>query len=57
MEIIKKETVKFSEQEKDALQMVSRICTGLMQEADDPDLRKLAKETFENIYKILEREE
>lgn len=57
MEIIKKETIKFSKEEKDGLEMVSRICTGIMAEANDPYLRKLAKETFENIYKFLECEE
>lgn len=57
MTIIKKEMLEFSKEEKNALEMVGKICTGLMSEATDPNLRKLAKETFENIYSVLECEE
>ena len=57
MKIIKKEILEFSEKETDALQMVAKICAGLMSEATDPTLKKLAEETFENITNLWEREE
>lgn len=57
MTIIKKEMLEFSKEEKNALEMVSKICTGIMQEADDPDLREWAQEIFGNIFNILECEE
>ena len=46
MRIIKKEILEFSERETDAIRLVTEICTGLMREATDPNLKKLAEETY-----------
>lgn len=46
MKIIKKEILEFSEKETDAIQLVTEICTGLMREANDPNLKELAEETY-----------
>lgn len=46
MKIIKKEILEFSERETDAMQLVLEICTGLMREATDPDLKEVAEETY-----------
>ena len=46
MQIIKKEILEFSERETDAIQLVLEICTGLMREATDPDLKEVAEETY-----------
>ena len=52
MTIIKKEVLEFSEKETDALQLVSQICTGLMREASDPNLKVLAEEIYEQIAEL-----
>ena len=52
MTIIKKEVLEFSEKETDALQLVSQICTGLMREANDPNLKVLAEEIYEKIAEL-----
>ena len=49
MQIIKKETVEFSEKETEAIQLVTQICTGLMREASDPNLKKLAEGAYDYI--------
>lgn len=49
MQIIKKEILEFSERETDALGLVSEICTGLIREADSPDLRELAEELYDRL--------
>ena len=49
MKIIKKEILEFSEKETDALRLVTQICTGLMQEATDPNLKKLAEAIYDCI--------
>lgn len=49
MKIIKKEILEFSEKEIDAIQLVTEICTGLMREANDPNLKELAEETYNGI--------
>lgn len=46
MKIIKKEILELSEKETDAIRLVTEICTGLMREATDPDLKELAEETY-----------
>ena len=46
MKIIKKEILEFSEKETDAIKLVIEICTGLMREAIDPNLKELAEETY-----------
>lgn len=57
MQIIKKENVAFSEQEAKALNLVMEICTGLVREATDPNLKELAEETYENLAELWEWEE
>lgn len=49
MRIIKKEILEFSEKETEAIQLVTQICTGLMRGASDPNLKKLAEETYDCI--------
>ena len=46
MKIIKKEILELSEKETDAIRLVTEICTGLMREVTDPDLKELAEETY-----------
>ena len=46
MKIIKKEILEFSEKETDAIQLVTEICIELMREANVPDLKELAEETY-----------
>ena len=57
MKIIKKEILEFSEREGDALNLVMEICTGLMREANDPSLTKLAESIYNNISELWEWEE
>ena len=57
MKIVKKEILEFSEKETDAIQLVSKICIGLMQEASDPNLKKLAEETYNRIVTLWGYEE
>lgn len=44
MNIVKKETIEFSEKESNALDLVLDMCLGIEREATDPELQKLAKE-------------
>ena len=57
MKIIKKEILEFSEKETDAIQLVTEICIELMREADDPDLKELAEETYNYITTLWGLEE
>ena len=57
MKIIKKEILEFSEKETNAIQLVSEICTGLMREANDPNLKEFAEETYNCITTLWEWEE
>lgn len=57
MNIIKKEILEFSEEETDAIQLVTEICIGLMREANDPDLKELAEETYNYITTLWGLEE
>ena len=57
MKIIKKEILEFSEKETNAIQLISAICTGLMREANDPNLKDLAEETYNCITTLWEWEE
>lgn len=52
MKIIKKEILEFSERETDALSLAMEICTGLMREANDPALTKLAETTYNNLAEL-----
>lgn len=54
MKIIKKEILEFNERETDALNLVMEICTGLMREANDPSLTKLAEATYNNLSELWE---
>lgn len=49
MQIIKKEILEFSEREIDAIQLVLEICTGVTREAEDPALRDLADELYDEL--------
>lgn len=57
MKIIKKEILEFSERETDAISLVMEVCTGLIREATDPSLTKLAETTYNNIVELWGREE
>ena len=57
MRIIKKEILEFSERETDALNLTMEICTGLIREANDPNLKKLAEETYEKVAELWGYEE
>lgn len=57
MKIIKKEIIELSEKEGNAIQLVTEICTGLMREANDPNLKELAEETYNCITTLREWEE
>lgn len=57
MIITKKEILEFSPRETDALNLVTEICLGLVREASNPDLKKLAEETYEKLEKLWEWEE
>ena len=57
MQIIKKETLEFSEKETDAISLVCHMCDGLMKEATDPQLQKLAEEILLKVSELWEWEE
>ena len=57
MNIIKKEILEFSEKETDAIQLVTEMCLGIEREANDPELRKLAKEIFNKLSELWGYEE
>lgn len=52
MQIIKTEILEFSEEEIQALQLVTKICLGIEREANNPELVKLAKTTFEKVSEL-----
>jgi hypothetical protein len=52
MEIIKKEVIKFSKNEIEALQLVTQMCIGLMREAEHPELRRLAQTTYDKVSEL-----
>jgi hypothetical protein len=52
MQIVKKEILEFSEKEAQALQLVTEICLGISREANDPNLKKLACETYDKICEL-----
>ena len=54
MKIIKKEALEFSEKENEAIDLVCKICSGLMEEATDPDLIKLAEGIHYNLSELWE---
>ena len=60
MEIIKKETLRLSDAEERALATVACLAGGLMTEASDPSLKKIAETLAYNIgslYQYIEEEE
>ena len=57
MQIIKKEILEFSEKETDALRLVTEMCLGINREADDPELKKLACETYDKVCELWGYEE
>ena len=52
MEIIKKESLAFSEKEVEAIDLVCEICTGLIREATNPKLIKLAETVYNNLTEL-----
>ena len=52
MNIIKKEILDFSERENDALELVTQLCLGIIDEAENPELVNLAKTVFEKVSKL-----
>ena len=49
MEIIRKEFLKVSQKETDALNLVMQIASDLEKETQDPQLKDLAKEIYNDI--------
>lgn len=52
MNIIRKEVLEFSEREADAIRLTMEICSGLMREATNPELKKLAETTYNNVAEL-----
>ena len=46
MEIIRIERIKLSKEKAKALDLTIRICEGIERESNDPELKKLANETY-----------
>lgn len=46
MIIIQKEMINLSQEEINALSLTLRICSGIERESNNPELRKLANETY-----------
>ena len=57
MNIIKKEILEFSERETDALELVTQLCLGIADEAENPELCKLAKTVFDKVSELWGYEE
>lgn len=53
MTIIKKEFLAFSEKETEAINLVCKICSSLMQEATDSELNGLAEDIYNNLSELL----
>lgn len=49
MNIIKKEILEFSEEEREAINLLLKICNEIIGATSDSNLEKLAKETYNNI--------
>lgn len=49
MNIIKKEILEFSEEERKAINLLLKICNEIRGATSDSNLEKLAKETYNNI--------
>jgi hypothetical protein len=52
MEIIKKETIRFSQKESDACDMVQAMLEGIQRECSDPRLAKLANDINCKLYDL-----
>ena len=57
MNIIKKEILEFSERETEALELVTQLCLGIADEAENPELIKLAKTVFDKVSELWGYEE
>ena len=57
MNIIKKEILDFSERETEALELVTQLCLGIADEAENPELIKLAKTVFDKVSELWGYEE
>lgn len=49
MNIIKKEILEFSEEEREAINLLLKICNEIRGATSDSNLEKLAKETYNNV--------
>lgn len=54
MEIIKKETIRFSDSENRACDIVQAMLEGIQRECSDPRLAKLANEINYRLYELYE---
>ena len=52
MVIFTKEVLEFSEKEREALFTVKEICADLILKASNPNLKKAAKGTLENLMEL-----
>ena len=57
MNIVKKEILEFSEEETDALRLVTEMCLGIERESESPVIRQLASEVFEKLSELWGYEE
>lgn len=57
MTIVKKESIVFSEKEREAFGMVLKICNGLLGEASDPNIIQLARKIYDDVATIWEYED
>lgn len=49
MNIIKKEILEFSKEEREAINLLLKICNEIRGTTSDSNLEKLAKETYNNV--------
>ena len=57
MQIIKKETLRFSENEKEAMDLVQKVMDGLIRHAEDPRIALLARDISLNLSELMMFEE
>lgn len=57
MNIIKKEILEFSEEEREAINLLLKICNEIRGATSDSNLEKLAKETYNNVATLKGYEE
>ena len=57
MQIVKKEILYFSENEKEAINLVQEVMEGLLRHAEDPRITSLARNISLNLSELLMFEE